>query len=335
MALAALVMALALGAAGCGRRERATPVHRDLIAGAPSGDAAVAPPLQVLEWIERDAELVIGVNFEQLRRSALGRAELLPWLAAQLPTALPAMRQRCGLDPLARLRDVTLGVRNFVTTPEGSLVIRGLPGDALWRCLREVRAELRRDGFDPMWDGEVLSLRTPQGNGAVLVREDDDVVRGLLGVEVSSLDLQRSAKRPAPLRSSLGFRRRYERLDGTASAWFLLQGPLLGYALEEQADLEAISGVLMASTAAATDAADAAPVRFDLRIHTSTPERGARYAATAERRLGPAVATELSSFSIAAEGQDVRLRATLTLDQLRDLAARLDSPAAVLTGPRR
>lgn len=319
---------------GCGR-ERSEREQRNLLLPDPA-PGVTPPPAEVLEWVRRDSELVMGANFVQLRTTALWRDQLAPWLTGQLAATLPAL-QACGVDLLASVETLTLGLRRFTTTIEGSVVLRGPEPRRLWSCLRGATSALRADGLDPVWSPDapapsrldVLSLRTPSGNGVVLVAEPDGLIRGLLGVETSSLDLSRSAKKAPMLRASPGFRGLYSRLDGNASGWFLLQGSLLAPAREENAALRTVLGTVTAAPAApagstATPAAAAPALHLEARLRTATSEHAVRYADTAHRRLQdqPAARAAFTRLDITADRDDVRVLADLTAEQLLALIAR-------------
>jgi hypothetical protein len=314
-------------AGGCNRHEDLQRTHRALL---PATTPVMAhtntpPPLDVLGWIHRDSELVIGINVAQLRGTALGRTKLVPWMTGILPHAMDEFRERCGLDLFSSLETVTVGLRNFTTTVEGSLVIRGLEAERWWGCLRKTQAALRRDGFDPMWSGEILSIHTRMGNGFTVVPERDGLVRGTLGIESSAEDVSQAQRMPPVLRFSSGFRDLYERLDGSATGWFLMRGTSLAPLDEEHVPLDAIYGSVTVSDKGASE------ISGEVRLHTSTAERAGRYAATARARLSPAVSALFSRFTIAALGDDTVISMALTPQQLLALLPRAAELPALLT----
>lgn len=317
----------------CDRRHDAQKEHRELLPtsalGVTAGANASPPPIDVLEWIHRDSELVLGVNVAQLRGTALWRDQLEPWLTGLLPATLPALRQRCGLDLLGSLQTVTVGLRNFLTTIEGSVVVRGPDPTPLWSCLQREREALRQDGLDPAWSGEVLSLHTALGNGLTLVGEDAETARGTFGAESSSEDVKPSARKPPVLRFSPGFRELYERLDGGASGWFLIPAAnFLLPAVDEGVTLQAVFGTVTL-TAGSTGGEE---LEIDARLRTSTAERATRYAATAAARIGPQARAAFTRLAITAERDDVHLTAGLTAAQLAALLARPGALAALFPG---
>jgi hypothetical protein len=323
MAVSALLVGAALLASACDRRgpKPSAKEQRDLLLPDPV-PGVTPPPADLLAWIHRDSELVLGVNLVQLRASPIWHQELEPWLTAQLAATLPAMRSRCGIELLTSVETVAVGLRRFVTTIEGSVVLRGPEPRELWDCLRACRDALRADGIDPRWDDDILSLRTARGNGVVLVGEDDGLIRGQLGVEASTEELQKTAKKPPMLKASPGFLELIGRLDGNASGWFLLQGPLLQFAAEERVPLRAVTGVV--------DATAGDRVTLDVRLYTSTQERAVRYADTANARLAPAARAAFTELVIAAEGAAVHVTAAMTGAQLLSLIDRGESLTELL-----
>lgn len=338
--MAALAVGSVLVGGACGR-ENARKEARNLLLPDPV-PGVTPPPADVLEWVRRDSELVMGVNLAQLRQTPLWREQLAPWLTAQLAATLPAMRSRCGLDLVASVDHLAVGLRRFATTAEGNVVLTGPEPKVLWACVQACREALRADGIDPMWDGDILSLRTASGDGVTLVAEDDGVIRGLLGVEVSSEDLKKSAKKPPMLKGSPGFRELYGALDGNASGWFLLQGPLLQPAMEEHVTLRAVTGAMTLATPRlggvdreVDDGASTnlAAVTLDVRLMTGTPERAVRYAATANSRLVPAARAAFTRLAISADRDQVHLIASLTVPQLLALISRGPRLAELLVSP--
>jgi hypothetical protein len=346
MAVSALLVGAALLASACDRRGPNPSAKEQRPLRLPDPLAGVTPPAaDLLAWIHRDSELVLRVNLVQLRASPIWHQELEPWLTAQLAATLPAMRSRCGIELLTSVETVAVGLRRFVTTIEGSVVLRGPEPRELWDCLRACRDALRADGIDPRWDDDILSLRTSRGNGVVLVGEDDGLIRGQLGVEASTEELQKTAKKPPMLKASPGFLELVDRLDGNASGWFLLQGPLLEFAAEEHVPLRAVTGTVSATAgdrsdvgapSGAGDATRPAGITFDVRLRTSTAERAVRFADTARTRLSAAGRAAFTRLDIAAEGDDVHVTAELTMPQLRELMALGGAALAELlsAGPR-
>lgn len=181
--------------------------------------AIVADPLGFLPV---DSELVLGLDVEQLRKSALW-----PMLEAKVTTTggtqLSAFKQVCGFDPMTTIHGVTLGIKNLkAAKPEGVMVIHGLDRPQLMGCM--AKSAEHHDGTVVIEDGIVVVGTKAEGNQVAFAFVDASTAVAVVGPAVGKLQLQGVLAAGVPLRTSAAFTSLVKLVDLEGSLWTVLNG---------------------------------------------------------------------------------------------------------------
>lgn len=174
----------------------------------------------VLGFLPVDAELVVGVDANALRASALWK-QFEPQIIAGLGSKLPKMRDNCGFDPMTSVERVALaGKLTGDDRFEGVFVIRGVSGAKTLECIAketEGEAKVRNE------HGVLIVER---GGGekmvATIVASTTLVVQ--IGAAATPATLDAVVRGGAPLRASKGFMTLFERREANASVWGMVNG---------------------------------------------------------------------------------------------------------------
>ena len=210
-----LLIVLAL--AGC---------YRNSGPAAPSNNAA-APSYEAtandeLGFLPVDADLVIGIDMANARRSALWQ-KLEPQLIARLGPELDRVRAECGVDPLQSLERATLAMKMLSgDRVKGVFVLRGLGSPRMIECFSKQNV---REGGKSTDDRGVLVMHRPS-------RKDMTAAVATVGTTMV-IHFDASANRDtvaavlaggAPLRSSPAFLSLYARREPGSTVWGMLNG---------------------------------------------------------------------------------------------------------------
>lgn len=194
-----------------------------------------------LAFLPIDAELVVGLDFTQMRASEVFQ-QLESQLLGAFDTELRKLRD-CGLDPVRSIQRVTLaGKLDAQERFTGVLVVRGVDGARTLSCLAKAGAS---EGTVTHVDGVVTVTRADRDNVAaglagattLVVRIAADASRETLGVVLAS---------GAPLRASRVFMALYARREPGASVWGMINGQaaFMGSARQLGVDPRSVDGTL-------------------------------------------------------------------------------------------
>src|SRR5262245_34134127 len=101
-------LALALALAACFREPRRPP--------APPTNKVVVPAREraaddVLAFLPADAEVVVHIDLARARQTRLWSSQIGPLIERVGDSSLDKVKQLCGLDPIAGLDSVSLGLK--------------------------------------------------------------------------------------------------------------------------------------------------------------------------------------------------------------------------------
>ena len=205
---------------GGGTTTVAPPVGNTVAPKAVDYTATVADPLGFLPV---DAEVILGLDVDSVRKSALW-----PQLAGRLSTAggdrLRAFEATCGFDPMTTVHAITIGIKNLKqNTPDGVMVVHGLDRPQLMGCM--AKAQQKGDHKVMIEDG-IVSIRgseTPPSTVAFAFVDASTVV-AVIGPTASKAQLQAVLAAGVPLRTSPAFNELVKLTDLESSMWMILNG---------------------------------------------------------------------------------------------------------------
>lgn len=175
----------------------------------------------VLAFIPKDSDIVVGADLARLRSSPLWASQLEPVISNNGGDELRKVRTTCGFDPLTAISYVSFGTRKLDRDSEATVVARGIEPQGAIECV----AKLIKDRESFTRDGDTLVLAekgdpfqvalSPLGRSAVL---------GLAGPGANRALATSRVQAGTPLRTSPAFIDLYNKLEQGASVWFIANG---------------------------------------------------------------------------------------------------------------
>ncbi len=211
----------------------------------PSNTADGARPAgaadDVLAFLPKDSDIVIGVDAAAVRASALWQ-QFEPQIANALGNTLTKAREKCGFDPMKTVERAAIGGKmtqndNF----EGVIVVRGV-GPKTLECM----AEASKSEGTVTFEGGYLTFDKGNGEKSVATLIGSTLV-AQLGPMVSSASLDATIGGGAPLRASPAFMGLFNRREQGAAVWGMINGnaPFMADAAQMGARPKSLDGTLV------------------------------------------------------------------------------------------
>src|SRR5262249_47922339 len=157
------------------------PVHPSVARAASVDDLALLPT---------DSEVVLGVDFARIQRSALWRQLIAPALANA--PGLRDFETNCGFDPIASLASVTIGMKGTGEhkNVSGAIVVHGFPKAKAFACVAK-----HHDNRDVRTDGDVVLISHDNEVHAAMTFLDESTALVVLGSDATKDGIARIADR--------------------------------------------------------------------------------------------------------------------------------------------
>lgn len=292
------ILLVALLVAGCYRDS--TP------ASTPPANKQRAPEQitsDVLAFIPKESDVVVGVDLARLRSSPLWASQIEPVISNNGGDELRKIRSTCGFDPLTAISHVAFGTRKLDTDSEATVVARGIEPRGAIDCV----ARLVKDREPIAHDGDTLVIAekgesfqlalSPLGRSAVLALGGPGANRALATSRIQA---------GTPLRSSPAFIELYNKLEPSASVWFIANGA--------SKTLQSLGGMginprFIDGTLTVTDRYVAV-----VRVTFATPDE-ANSIVTMSNSMSAQVRAMVETFDVRAEGNVARFDIVMTSAQ--------------------
>ena len=120
---------------------------------------ALADKSDDLSLLPVDAEVVGGLDFQQLQASTLFKNLVGPALAKNdVQKSLAEFQAECGVDPMKVVTKISFGIKMVNDKPDGVLVAHGVPKAKMIACYDKMSKKKQPDA-DITRDGDVLIVR--------------------------------------------------------------------------------------------------------------------------------------------------------------------------------
>jgi RNA polymerase sigma factor (sigma-70 family) len=281
-----------------------------------------------LALLPADSEEVIGLNFAQLRQSALGQRLVAPQLAqlARL-AAIQNFEAKCGFDPITSLESVSIGVKDpgHQHSMTGVVVIHGFEKTKVMPCFeaKAIPYSLQH-GATVKMDGEVVLITDgASGKHSAFVFTDPKtaiLVFGPDGASRQAVEAVIAGKNGVTTSSVFSDALQYVNTD--ASIWMMVGegSPLLGRANTELAKHDSVKLGTSYLSLQITDT-----LAIDAGVRLGSPDTVARVVSAVQSRLSaPEARAKISQYfdqlDVAADGPDLIISAAMTGEQVLHLA---------------
>ena len=239
--LVALV-ALSLGAAACKKSDNKSPAAAGATGSgsaqtpAPAaGGAATAPAAggsisgttgQDLALLPVDSDVVVGINFAQIRSSELWKEFVEPKLDKSDFGGIDKIKALCGFNPLESLKSLAFGLKGSGPDTQGAAVIHGVEKSKAMTCFsKDGVAEAEKDGAKVTIDGDVVMITDKNGQHFGFTFVNDDTALVVIGTNGETKDgIKKVAGGGSGLQTSPTVVALYSKINSTDSLWYLVNG---------------------------------------------------------------------------------------------------------------
>ena len=261
----------------------------------------------VLAFIPKDSDVVIGADLARLRSSPLWGSQIEPVITNNGGEKLSKVRTSCGFDPLTAVTHVTFGTRKINDNAEGTIVVRGVEPRGAIDCVERLikgQEQVTRDGdtlvLSEQGDPFQVAL-SPLGRSAVLAVAANGANRAAT---------MSRAQSGTPLRSSPAFVELFSKLEPNAAMWFIANGasPTLKSIAGMGINPRFIDGTVMVSDRYVAV----------LRVTFATPDE-AQNLAKLSNSVSAQVRAMVESFDVRADGPVARFDIVVTSAQAQTI----------------
>ncbi len=195
------------------------PPENAVVVKGPDFSATIADPVGFLPV---DAELVLGIDVDALRRSPLG-----PQISGKLSTSagpqLRAFQATCGFDPMQTIHSISMGLKNLKQdTPDGVIVVNGLDRPKLMACIAKLKGQGGNSSL--VVEGDVILTTSSSGSRGAFAFVDASTIVGVIGATVGKPELHAVLSAGAPLHTSPAFAELLKLTDLEATVWTVVNG---------------------------------------------------------------------------------------------------------------
>ncbi len=197
-----------------------------------AGASALAPAqgglTRALAAMPKETEFIVGLDFTQLRKSALWK-KYEPKLLESAGKELAEFKSKCGFDPLEKLTGVLMGGQlGMGDLGDATMFVRGFEKGPLIDCLKKMAAEKPEEGKSVVVDGDYVEL-SEGGEASLRALFVDDktlliIKQGDGTADKAALTAAAAAKDGDGLTSSAAFVKLLDDVKTGSALFFLMNG---------------------------------------------------------------------------------------------------------------
>ena len=257
-----------------------------------------------------DADLVAGVNFQQLQLGGLWKTFVMPMITKD-QAKLDEFKAKCGFDPMTALRSASFSLKNIDTSgkmPDFVAVVHGIHKKEGLACLTAMHDKGGDKAPQLTMDGDYVSLA--KDSATIVGTWVNDTTFLVEGPHGTKDDLAKLAKGDDALRTAAQFVDMFGKLNPNDSLWFLLKGSAK---IVDQASAIGLKPVAVFGTVNAGD-----NIAADLRLRNADAAEATKAKDTLTALAGQAKNfAPVDKIEVAQDGNDVRIQAMMSGDNLR------------------
>jgi hypothetical protein len=307
LAAGLFVCSVVLGACG-GKKDEGKPAG-----GAGGGASAVTN--KDLDVIPAESEIVFGLDLAGAQKSALYQEYALPVLtrSGDAQKVITTLKTRCDIDPLAAASSLTAGAKGIDgRNPDVVVVLHGIDKARAMPCLDKVKDDLAAENIEVTRDGDVVVLKSPEGDLAFTFTGDTTAVI-VLGPRANKERVLEVAQGKSPLKSSKEFSDMYGRLQTGHTVWFLVNGQTP--AIAKLLDQISVRSKAIFGTVNVTD-----KLESNTRIRVDGEEQAQKLAELIKSAAGY-IEKMAEKLEVESDGADARATVVFTPKQLKSVLA--------------
>ncbi len=275
---------------------------------------ALADKSDDLSLLPVDAEVVGGLDFQQLQASTLFKNLVGPALAKNdVQKSLAEFQAECGVDPMKVVTKISFGIKMVNDKPDGVLVAHGVPKAKMIACYDKMSKKKQPDA-DITRDGDVLIVKPKKGGADEAVAfnfvDDSTLIVGF-GSKGNKDGIKAVAKGTSALKTSATFVQFFKKTNTSDTMWMIVNGSLKALAPMAQLGIKprAIYGSLNVTK----------DLNLDVKFNMKTAAEATNLSQLMNTQAKPA-AGMVDKLTIAAIDTDVSIKLLLSDAKLKALA---------------
>lgn len=296
----AAVVALGLGAGACdsGKKE--------------AGKGASSASNSDLAMLPADSEIVLGLNFAQLRQSGLWK-QYAPKFMEEASSGLNEFKTACGFDPIEAVSSMSMGMKGAGEDDfNGVIVVHGPDKAKVTACMPKAKEEAAKNGTEITQDGDVFLVKDKRGQTSAFTFIDNDTIVGSMGPQASKATLLTATKGGSGLGTSPTFTEMYSKMNTKDSLWALVNG---NASFMKQAEKAGIKPKAVFGSVNVTDG-----LTLDLRIRMATADEAKNFVSMAQGQIGnDQIKSMFDKLEVTADGNDAKFGVALSKQKLENL----------------
>ena len=283
-----------------------------------------------LGLLPADSDAVIGVDFSQVRQSALWQRFIAPKLAGI--DGIRSFEALCGFDPLASFGSISLGLKlgsddtglGSDDTITGAIVVHGFDKAKAMACFDKEGIARVKAGSKVTVDGDVVLIAEPNGAYTGFTFIDNTTALIVLGRDAATKQgVERIAAGGGTLATSSAFAATLQNVNTDDSLWLMMSSssPIASLINAAIAPYTEIRLGTMYLSLNVTDT-----LALDAGVQLGSPEAVARLVAAIQAQMSEldtrtSVSRDFDQLDVTADGPDLILSLAMTGDQLVQLKA--------------
>lgn len=287
-----------------------------------------------LALLPADADVVIGVNFAQVRRSALWQRYVEPKLADA--SGIRELQAMCGFDPLASLGSISIGVKGVGDeddTIAGVIVIHGFDKAKAMSCFdAKGLPEARASGSEVTIDRNVVLFTDGKNHDhhAAFTFLDERTALIVLGDDAATREgVERIAAGDSGLQSSSAFSEALQSINTDDSLWLVLSehSPLVAKFNAAAAEL---TQTKLGTAYVSMNVTDTFALDAGFRLGSPAAVAKAVTAIEAQMKdVGPMAKLFFDQLDVLADGSDLIVSLAMSGDQIGQVLSSIAANATV------
>lgn len=275
--------------------------------------ANVNPNASDLALLPVDSEVVLGLNFAQLQKSALWKKFVEPaMMKGDTQAKLAEFKTKCGFDPMTSVQSVSMGLKGVGgdKAPEGVLVVHGPEKSKVMGCMDKMKDEAAKEGSVITRDGDITTVKSKNGETFAFTYVGDTTLLGVIGPNATPAGVKAAAAGTSALKTSQAFVDMYSKINTADSMWILMNGNSKAF------DKAAQMGFKPKAVFGSVNVTDGLTV--DMRVRLDTPAQATQITNMATSQVAQ-FKSMVDKLDIVAEGADVKVNVGLSTQKLEAL----------------
>jgi hypothetical protein len=284
----------------------------------PIKQSAVGPDLKMLP---SDAELVLGLDVATVVQSPVWKTFAEPRVMTDTVKAtLAEFKDKCGLDPMAVVKNAVVGIKGQAGSRSGVVVVHGPDKAKVTDCMAKMK-----DKAEITTDGDVHTVKTKGGEAFAFAFTSDDTAVVVFGPNSNAATVKSAMAATGALDKSQKFVEKFNKLDTTRPAWMLMTGGSKAF--------DALGAFGIKPIGAYGSAALTNGINLEFRLVLESADKATAFAQMLKGQAAAAKSMlSVDKMEFVNDGADLKIETAVTNDKLPKLLDQMKKMAAMAGG---